>query len=51
LHANLLLFMHYFCWLPATFLQILQRLDPSTLVIHTGSWTGVCKVSRLCHWY
>jgi len=21
------------------------------LVIHTGSWTGVCKVSRLCHWY
>jgi len=21
------------------------------LVIQTGSWTGVCKVSRLCHWY
>jgi len=20
------------------------------LVIHTGSWTGVCQVSRLCHW-
>jgi len=22
-----------------------------SIVIHTGSWTGVCKVSRLCHWY
>ena len=21
------------------------------VVIQTGSWTGVCKVSRLCHWY
>ena len=21
------------------------------VVIHTGSWTGICKVSRLCHWY
>jgi len=21
------------------------------IVIHTGSWTGICKVSRLCHWY
>jgi len=23
----------------------------STLVIQTGLWTGICKVSRLCHWY
>ena len=21
------------------------------LVIQTGSWTGICNVSRLCHWY
>ena len=27
-----------------------SRVD-SRLVIQTGSWTGVCKVSRLCHWY
>jgi len=25
--------------------------DWYSLVIQTGPWIGVCKVSRLCHWY
>jgi len=22
-----------------------------SVAVHTGSWTGHCKVSQLCHWY
>jgi len=32
-------------------MQQLQFGLTLALVIQTGSWTGVCKVSRVCHWY
>jgi len=52
---NRAIFLKRFFWreIPLSRKSVLRPALQSRfrLVIHTGSWTGICKVSRLCQWY